>query len=329
MFDALQALFQKIDLYGLPADLALQLRRASFFPAALPFAGEGSAGALAQLPPPTAQQVGIDLKGPANLGCRGAVIEPFHRRQFELLRESPSRQTHHSSSIQWILSLNSLSHFWGQVQVTVDPAGGTPVPLGNPAAGAVLSDAEFFDGLYWYISAGTDDLRTISFNAGGTIASDDLVIDLLVPGETLIFGDIGIRDGILHGSARRDPAGDVVFFTVDLNPASGVYLAYIEHQSGAAGDPLPLGPVMQLGFGDDGTLFGVTGALTGFNDLYYVSLVPATLGERGLVLEDFAGGPFTDMAQFNPVCDCPRLGEPGCLVDNGQGVAGVCEESDD
>ena len=121
----------------------------------------------------------------------------------------------------------------------------------------------------------------------------------------------------------------MVFFTVDLNPASGVYLAYIEHQSGAAGDPLPLGPVMQLGFGDDGTLFGVTGALTGFNDLYYVSLVPATLGERGLVLEDFAGGPFTDMAQFNPVCDCPRLGEPGCLVDNGQGVAGVCEESDD
>ena len=63
------------------------------------------------------QQVGIDLIGPADLGRRVALLEPFHRRQLEFLHESPSRQTHHSSSVQWILSLNSLSHFWGQVQM--------------------------------------------------------------------------------------------------------------------------------------------------------------------------------------------------------------------
>ena len=192
--------------------------------------------------------------------------------------------------------------------VVVDPPGGTPVSTGNPA-GTALSDAAFFDGRYWYIPAGTDDLRSITFNPGpgGTIASDNLVAELLTPGgDTLVFGDIGIKDGILHGSARRDPGGDVVFFTVDLNPASGDFLVYMQHLSGAPGDPVPLGPVMQLGFGDDGTLFGVTGALSGANDLYYVSRVPGSLGERGLVLEDFAGGPFTDMAQFNPVCDCPR-----------------------
>ena len=81
--------------------------------------------ALAKLPPPTVQQVGIDLKGPADLGRRGALLQPFHCRQLEFLRESPSRQTHHSSSVQWILSLICLSHFWGQVHKpsSVSPGG--------------------------------------------------------------------------------------------------------------------------------------------------------------------------------------------------------------
>ena len=49
--------------------------------------------------------------------------------------------------------------------------------------------------------------------------------------------------------------------------------------------------------------------------MYYVSLVPATLGKRGIVLEDFDGGPYTDMSDFNPLCECV----PGlvCHVDMG------------
>ena len=85
------------------------------FPAAFAFTGKGVAGSLAKFPPPTVQQVGIDLKGPADRSGRGALLQLLQRRQLELLRESPSRQTHHSSSVQWNLSLNSLSHFWGQL----------------------------------------------------------------------------------------------------------------------------------------------------------------------------------------------------------------------
>ena len=83
----------------------------------------------------------IDLKGPAYLSCRGTLIEPLHGRQLELLRKSASRQTHHSSSVHWILSLNSLSHFWGQAQRLVGalrskPAGGGILVLGDAEAQA-------------------------------------------------------------------------------------------------------------------------------------------------------------------------------------------------
>ena len=54
------------------------------------------------------------------------------------------RQTHHSSSVQWILSLNSLSHFLGQVHpgvragVTVDRR----EPSSGPAVTPTLMDAQ-------------------------------------------------------------------------------------------------------------------------------------------------------------------------------------------
>ena len=203
--------------------------------------------------------------------------------------------------------------------------------LGNPTPEEKgLSNAAFFDGKYWYIDHGTDDLRSISFNGGGSIASDFKEADLLsASGDVLFFGDIGIKDGILYGSAERVGgmgSFPVVFFTVDLNPLSPDFLDYIQALAGAPGDDPPLGPVLQLGFGDDGTLFGVTGAFIG-NDLYYVRLLPGQLGKRGVALEGFPGGPFTDLAQFNPVCDCPRVGDPGCVDDDDDD--GVCEQDDD
>ena len=168
--------------------------------------------------------------------------------------------------------------------------------LGNPA-GALPHDAAFSDGKYWYINAQTDDLRSISFNPGGTIASDDFVADLLGNAGVLGFGDIAIKDGILYGDGLSTATNRIVFFTVDLSAPT---TSYTEHQDD---DPATT-KVLQLAFGGEGTLFGQTGALTGEQDLYYVSLVPATLGERGLVLTDFSGGPYTDMSSFNPLCAC-------------------------
>ena len=91
----------------------------------------------------------------------------------------------------------------------------------------------------------------------------------------------------------------LIFFTVDLSSLPN----YTEHLTD---DPATL--PLQLAFGGEGTLFGQTGALTDppEQDLYYVSLVPATLGERGKVLTDFSGGPYTDMSQFNPLCACDQ-----------------------
>ena len=190
--------------------------------------------------------------------------------------------------------------------VVVDPPGGIPVPLGSPA-GERLFDAAFFEGKYWYIDASTDDLRSISFLGGGGIASDDLEAELLAggafDGDTFAFGDIAIQDGILYGAGRRNlggvpgPGGPIIFFTVDLSSLPN----YTEHLTD---DPATL--PLQLAFGGEGTLFGQTGALTDppEQDLYYVSLVPATLGERGKVLTDFAGGPYTDMSAYNPLCPC-------------------------
>ena len=190
--------------------------------------------------------------------------------------------------------------------VVVDPPGGTPVIVGTPS-GARLFDAAFFDGKYWYIDAGTDDLRSISFDpTTGMLASDVLEAELLTggfAGHTFGFGDIAIQDGTLYGAGRRNPGapgGPIVFFSVDLSSLPN----YTEHQTD---DPATL--PLQLAFGGEGTLFGQTGALTDppEQDLYYVSLVPGTLGERGKVLTDFAGGPYTDMSAFNPLCGSGQL----------------------
>ena len=160
-------------------------------------------------------------------------------------------------------------------------------------------------------------MRAIIFDPmTGLLASDVLISNLLAAGSpedadggsvlnhTFGFGDIAIRDGILYGAGRRKPGGGadgpIVFFTVDL-AAPGA--SYVEHLT-----DLPSVLPLQLAFGGEGTLFGQTGALTDppEQDLYYVSLVPLTLGERGKVLTDFAGGPYTDMSDFNPLCDCDQ-----------------------
>jgi hypothetical protein len=96
LLDALQATLQKINLQGLLADLALQLRYTAFLPAPLTQTRKRVARPLAELAPPAVQHVGIDLKGPRHFGDRSPCFEPLQRGQLELPRELPSRQTHDS-----------------------------------------------------------------------------------------------------------------------------------------------------------------------------------------------------------------------------------------
>ena len=150
--------------------------------------------------------------------------------------------------------------------VAVDPPDGVaPVALGNPTG--IATDADWYKGEYWYIATGTDDLYSISFNPGGTIAANTLESGaglLAASGDHLVFGDIAIdENGKLYGDARRNPGGEIVFFSVDLEaPLPN----YTQHQSDVSTTA-----VLQLAFSGEGTLFGQTGALTGEQNLYYVS----------------------------------------------------------
>src|SRR5277367_3954767 len=94
--DALQAPLQKINLQGLLADLAFQLRDAALGPALLARTREGVAGARSELPPPTVQHVGIDLQRPRRFPYRNPLLQPPHRSQLELLGEQPTRYPHDS-----------------------------------------------------------------------------------------------------------------------------------------------------------------------------------------------------------------------------------------
>ena len=54
--------------------------------------------------------------------------------------ESPSRQTHRSSTVRWILSLNCLSYFWGQVPILFSQQFRTDISLRAPALVSGIDD---------------------------------------------------------------------------------------------------------------------------------------------------------------------------------------------
>ena len=165
-----------------------------------------------------------------------------------------------------------------------------PQPPGPPESLGRLDgtprSATFFDGLYWYVADGTLALHAVSFTAGGSLLADTLVgvLPLLSAGATgLEFGDVSVDEvGLLYGSADIVGGvddGKVLLFTVDLNGPDPVS-TYMELS-------IDTDPKMQLAFGGDGTLFGHTSD-----------------GTLRVVL--FDSGPFTDLASFNSLCDCPR-----------------------
>src|SRR5579884_1405318 len=96
LVDALQATLQKIDLQGLLADLAFQLRDPAIRPALLPVTRKRVAWPLTELTPPAVQHVGIHLQRSRGFRDRHPLLQAPHRGQLELLGERPSRQAHDS-----------------------------------------------------------------------------------------------------------------------------------------------------------------------------------------------------------------------------------------
>ncbi len=149
------------------------------------------------------------------------------------------------------------------------------------------SGAAFHEGKYWYISHGTNELRSVSLNADGTMASEALhvIVQHNDPG-FLIFGDISF-----------DPAGSMYLTGAVKDQSTGFkrYLSgTVDLSTGAfteIGQSLYWG---QIAFGADGALYGHD-AVTG--DFCTVNVADGTANYL------FTEGAFTDLAPC-PVCGC-------------------------
>ncbi len=200
--------------------------------------------------------------------------------------------------------------------MVIDPPPAEAPRLLGPLVGTAFN-ATFFDGQYWYVDSGKDDLRAVSFKADGTIDLDADKGDLKGNTAALGFGDISVsKDGLLYGSADLiggPNSGEVVFFTVDLTAPDPVatYTELVIAPDSAQDQKL------QLAFGGEGTLFGYASGNGNQNLLFYVSVVPGQMGGRAMVLREIHGGPFTDVSTFSPLCACPQACGPcdGGVVD--------------
>ena len=158
-----------------------------------------------------------------------------------------------------------------------------PVPDNDPDYAGELdgfcAGAEFYQGKYYYIEEGTDNLRVVSFNSNGTIASKAAVWEDFTGGDNkqFGFGDLVITpEGILYGS----PSGH--FFKIDLNAEPMTYEEI--STTGAVG--------MQLAIGSDGVLYGHS-AGTGV----FYTIDPATGNTTSIgTVTGSDSGQFTDLA---------------------------------
>ncbi len=116
---------------------------------------------------------------------------------------------------------------------------------GKIAQGTVAC-ADFYDGKYYYIPSGTDDLRAISFNPDGTILSDVKIADISGNVHSWTFnGDIAVRNGVLYGWGLCAVSGHgYEFFKYDLVTPAFSYIKPAYQNS------------LQLAFGSDDILYG-------------------------------------------------------------------------
>ena len=156
-----------------------------------------------------------------------------------------------------------------------------------------VAGATFYDGKYWYIENRTDDLRAVSFNANGTVASDDLVkADFSSSTKIFRFGDIVVSyEGVIYGSAQviQGSVITIEFFSMDLDGSN--YYVITSKTSGGT---------RQLAFGLDGKLYSHNaGTLT--HEFFTIDPLTGTETSIGSVFGS-STGQFTDLASG------PRLG---------------------
>jgi len=146
---------------------------------------------------------------------------------------------------------------------------------------ALAACAAFYDGKYYYIVQGTDDLRAISLNpADGKVASDTAIWTNFTGGaRSFAFGDIAITaEGMLYGSTPT-PAE---FFSIDLTTPTYTQIS----TTGAVG--------LQLAYGCDDVLYGHKAGGDAAGEFYVVDPSDGSIGDAITTLNkftDLASGP--------------------------------------
>jgi hypothetical protein len=132
-------------------------------------------------------------------------------------------------------------YFWDTSQHV---AGSLDNPVGGECAAAD------FNGAYYYIGAGTDDLYKITFNPDGTIATNTKLGDIAGNLHGWTFdGDIAIKNGVIYGWGHCTHGYE--FFTYDLATTAFTVVTTSYQLS------------LQLAFGSNGVLYGHRSAGTG------------------------------------------------------------------
>ena len=141
--------------------------------------------------------------------------------------------------------------------------------------------AAMLDGEYYFVRNGTDDLISVAFDAGGSVAAE-VPIHLGFAGtDTFRFGDIAISpDGAtLFGSTLQSGSTPPTFFSLDL----------------ASGTCTPIstatGVKLQIAYGDDGVVYGTS---TGTGEFFTID--PTTGGTAAIGTPTGAIDGFTDLA---------------------------------
>ncbi len=160
------------------------------------------------------------------------------------------------------------------------------------------SGAAFHAGKYWYISHGTNSLRSVSLNPDGTIGFDTmhLTVQHSDPG-FLIFGDIAFDPGgslYLTGAVKDQNAGFKRYLSGTVEFATGAFTEI--------GQSLYWG---QIAFGADGALYGHDAGTGGFCT---VNIADGTTSHL------FTDGSFTDLAAPIPAPGSIVLAAIGCSV---------------
>lgn len=125
-----------------------------------------------------------------------------------------------------------------------DPRSDTFGTAGDLVASA--AGASFFDGGYYYVGQGSNELRRVDLTNDGSVDHDVLVAVLGQDREFQLEG-LAILDGIAYGSTSSDdPEVTPHFFAYDLVRGTFTTLSTSS------------GTYLQLAFGQDGTLYGVS-----------------------------------------------------------------------